>query len=135
MRWSALIPAVLLGLGVALVVDAVLHGAAAVAVVVIVPVVFGSSATFLLGVVLLLAGFLTLPLAFEVREEPRPATVPGPPRPHSEVPPAEVGGLLLIGPVPIFLGNWKTVSRRIKFTVGVLGAAVVVALFLFVYWH
>jgi uncharacterized membrane protein len=123
MHRSGWVPVVLLVLGVALVADAVVRGTASLALVAIIPVISGSSAEFLVGVVLLLVGFLTIPFAFGPFLEPTTsAPLPG----RTEAPSAEVGGLVLIGPVPLFFGSWKDVSRRTKVLVAVLGAALVV---------
>jgi uncharacterized membrane protein len=127
MRPAGAIPLVLLAAGVVLVVLAVLSGHAAVALVVVLPVVYGASAEFLLGVVLLMVGFLTLPLAFTgpSSEAALPAT--GRPAPPDEMT-SGVSGLILVGPVPIFLGGWKNVSLRTRILVAAIGAAVLVAL-------
>ena len=61
MRSLGLLGVVLLGVGVALIADTVLRGGATVSLVLIIPVVSGGSAEFLLGVVALVAGFLLLP--------------------------------------------------------------------------
>jgi uncharacterized protein (TIGR00304 family) len=128
MRRSGWVPVVLLAAGIVLVVDAVVRGTASVALVAIVPVISGSSAEFLVGVVLLLAGFLALPLAFFSWAEPNDATLPHDARFHGETPTEEVGGVLLVGPVPIFFGSWKEVSLRTKVAVAVVGAIVLVVL-------
>ena len=117
-------PVVLLLLGVAFVVDAVARGAASVALFVVFPVVSGTSAEFLLGVVLLLAGFLTVPLAFAAFEDPSATLTPVDPRARGEAPTGELGGLLLVGPIPIFFGSWKGVPVRTKVAVVVVGAVV-----------
>jgi uncharacterized membrane protein len=115
--------------GAALVVDAILHGRASLSLVVIVPVFSGSSAEFLLGVVFLVVGFFLLPLAiWEPSEgELLSAPVEGP-----SVPPpsagAAGGGLVLIGPVPIFFGAWKNVSRRVRLLAALAGAVLLVVL-------
>jgi uncharacterized membrane protein len=130
MRRTGWIPVVLLVAGVVLIVDAVLRGTASVALIAIVPVVSGSSTEFLVGVVLLLVGFLSLPLAFlSLDPGPSPGAVVDP-RARGETPTAEVGGLILVGPVPIFFGSWKDVSFRTKVAVAVVGAALLVVLVL-----
>jgi uncharacterized membrane protein len=130
MRAAALVPVLLLGVGLLLVADAVLRGAASLALVVIFPVVYGSDAEFLLGVVLLLVGFVSLPLAWA------PATERSPVGPHAggprDAPSTETMGLVLIGPVPIFFGGWKDVSCRTKATVAAMGALLLLATILFV---
>src|SRR5580658_3307840 len=126
MRRAGWVPLLLLGAGVALVVDAVLRGSASVALVAIVPVVSGSSVEFLGGVVLLLVGILSLPFAFLSGEESgAPGTALAAPR-RGETPTEEVGGLILIGPVPIFFGRWKDVSLRTKMIAALVGGAVLV---------
>lgn len=119
MRWVVLAAGAALGAGVALVADAVLHGRAALSLVVIVPVVSGSSAEFFLGVVLLVTGVFLLPLSLWELGEEEPA-------PPSELPPppasSGAGGLVLVGPVPIFFGSWRNVSRRTRWLVALVGA-------------
>jgi uncharacterized membrane protein len=134
MRPVALVPVVLLLGGVAIVVYAVLDGAASVALLVVVPLVYGGSGAFLIGAVLLFLGILTLPLAFapvEPAPVPRERPVPGG-DPSSAGTPAAVSGLVLIGPVPIFFGGWRTVSLRTRILVAALAAALLVALVLWV---
>ncbi len=121
------VPVVLLTAGVGLVADAVVRGGASVALVAIVPVVSGSSAEFLVGVVLLLVGFLTLPLAFVPLFEDEPTPSGGATTAH-EAPNEEVGGLLLVGPVPVYFGAWKDVSRRTKALTALLGAVLLALL-------
>lgn len=126
MRLRGIIPGILLVAGAALVLDAIARGGASVALVVVLPVVFGASAEFFLGVALLFLGFVTLPLAFGytfAAEESEGEA----PRGHPEAPPQEVGGLLLIGPVPIFFGRWATVRRRTRVLAALAGAVLLVA--------
>ena len=126
MRWWALVPVGLLGLGAVLVGLAALQGGAELALVVVVPVIVGRSLEFVVGVLCLVAGLFTLPLLFGPGEgedelDPRtdaPGTTGG------------VGGLVLVGPVPIFFGSWKGVSTRIRVAAAIFGAAVVVTVVL-----
>ena len=118
-------------LGIVLVTDSVLRGAARVSLVVIVPVISGQSAEFLLGIVFLLAGFLTVPwLLFEgvhveaPSEELSTESPSSPPPSHG---PVGGGGLLLIGPVPILFGGWRNVSRRTRWWLAVVGGVILVA--------
>ena len=128
MRPAAWIPVALLVTGAGLVVDAVARGGASVALVVVFPVVFGASTEFFFGAVLLFFGFVSLPLAlgFTLVHEEEGAPLPG----RGEAPPAEVGGLILIGPVPLFFGRSGRVSRRARIAVAVVGAALLVGLVL-----
>ncbi|MGP8071515.1 MAG: TIGR00304 family membrane protein [Thermoplasmata archaeon] len=126
MRASAIVPCLLLLAGAGLLVDAVLQGGASVALVVVVPVVFGGSVEFFLGVLLLFLGLVTLPwalgLSFDVETEESSTAL------RDRAPSAEVGGLILIGPVPIFFGRWRSVSRRTRLAVAALGGALVLLL-------
>jgi uncharacterized protein (TIGR00304 family) len=126
MRRSGWVPIGLLALGIVLIVDAVIRGSATVTVVAIVPVLTGSSVEFLAGVVCLLIGFLSLPFAFYSLELAPDSELDA--RPHGETPPEEVGGVLLVGPIPIFFGSWKSAPLRTKVAVGVVGAIVLIAL-------
>jgi uncharacterized protein (TIGR00304 family) len=128
-RWWGLVPAGLLGVGALLVGWAVAEGGAELAIVVIVPVLFGRSIAFVAGVLLLVAGLFTLPLAFEPAEEAEPPTAGGSPAGTH----GGSGGVVLIGPVPIFFGSWRNVSPRTRVLAAILGGAVlVVAIALFV---
>ena len=111
--------------GLLLIVASIAEGGARVALVVIVPVVSGSSLTFLLGVALLIAGFLlgflgvpgswVEPPASEAPSEPVGSERSG------------VGGVVLVGPVPIVFGSWRgTLSRRTRWTLALAGAALVI---------
>ncbi|MCI4364467.1 MAG: DUF131 domain-containing protein [Thermoplasmata archaeon] len=127
---AALLPLALFVAGAALIADSLVRGSASVALLVVLPIFFGSSAEFLGGVVLLLAGFLTLPLALPWPEPvERPVGAPAA-RAREEVPSAEVGGFVLIGPVPVFFGSWKSVPTTTKLAVAAVGAA----LLLLVIW-
>ncbi len=132
MRGSAVFPWVLLLAGGALVADAVLRGGASVALVVVFPVFFGGSAEFFLGVVLLFFGVVTLPLAFGYSFETDTSEPSRPP--HATAPPSEVGGLILVGPVPIFFGRWRGVSRRTRIAAAAAGGALLVLLVVVLLW-
>jgi len=135
MRALALVPIVLLGAGAALVVASVLGGGATVSLVVIVPVVSGRSVEFLLGFAALGAGFLCLPLLFGAGPE-EAAAMPSAtaPSPTPSAGTSSAGGLVLVGPVPIFFGSWRNVSARTRWWVALAGAAIlVVFLVLFAY--
>jgi uncharacterized membrane protein len=120
---TALIPLGLLAAGALLVGLAALEGGAHLAVVVVIPVVYGESWLFGAGVLFLIAGLFTIPLAFERDERPR-----SPGSGSAPVPPGGAGGFVLIGPVPIFFGSWRGVSPRTRVILAVVGAALLVVL-------
>ena len=128
MRWFLLGTLAVLAAGVALVAVSVLEGGANVALLVIVPVVSGSSLTFLLGVVLLVVGFLSLPFATAEGWDEAPPALPsggtGPPEAQSGV-----GGVVLLGPVPIVFGSWKGISRRTRWWLALAGAVLLTVAF------
>ena len=101
-RFAAL--AVLLA-GIALIVAAVLQGAARASIVVIFPVLTGSSFGFLLGTLLVFAGVLGL---FLGAAEDGSASAD----PRAGDPGGGAGGVVLIGPFPIFFGSWSGPGRR-----------------------
>jgi len=132
-RWVVLGPVALLLAGLALVVVSVAKGGADVALLVVFPVVYGSSLGFLLGAILLFAGFLSLPFALGMEEDEARSTpsLADPPPPTGAS--GGVGGFVLIGPVPIVFGSWKGVSRRVRWALAVAGSVlltVVVVAFL-----
>jgi uncharacterized membrane protein len=128
MKWFLLGAVGALVAGVALVAVSVVKGGANVALLVIVPVVSGSSLTFLLGVVLLVVGFLALPFAVAEGWGETPPALPS----NGTAPPAGqggVGGVVLIGPVPIVFGSWKGISRRTRWWLALAGAVLLTVAF------
>jgi len=125
MRTAALGALAGIVVGAGLVVDAVVHGRALISLVVFVPVISGSSGEFLVGVVLLVAGLFVLPLTLWEPSEIGPF-LPGDadPAEPSRGSTMEGGGLVLVGPVPIFFGSWRNVSRRTRWVVALVGALV-----------
>lgn len=134
MRLVRALPFLLLLAGGALIAYSVASGSAALFLVVVIPVVTGGSAAFLVGVVLLFAGVLTLPLAWSDGSAPpeeEGPTAPGPRAPSA--PRTRSGGLVLIGPVPIFFGGMRPASRRsywLAVLAGLVLTLVVLGLFL-----
>src|SRR5271170_1151881 len=101
--------------GVVLVADAVLRGAATLSLVLFVPVVTGSSLELLSGVGLIFVGLIVWAIAAGTRsddlDDDRHRTSGGPPaRPPSRS--FSSGGVVLLGPVPIFLGGYRPANRR-----------------------
>ncbi|HXY47192.1 MAG TPA: DUF131 domain-containing protein [Thermoplasmata archaeon] len=109
--------------GAALIVDAVAEGRALVSLVVFIPVVSGSSAEFLLGVVLLAGGLVSLPWSLA---GPPTSVVPPPPERIATDAGAASGGVVLIGPVPILFGSWRNLSARARWILALVGAGLLV---------
>jgi len=123
MRPIAIVPAVLFVGGAVLIGLAVASGGASFGLLLIVPFVIGRSLDLAIGVLLLVAGFLTLPLAlrdgFEVDSPPGPSSAGGP---------GGSGGVVIVGPVPIVFGSWKRLSRRARLLLWIGAAAAFVLL-------
>lgn len=107
-RWVRFIGPLLLALGGALLAESLVTGGARFYLLVVVPVFTGTSAVFGMAVVLLITGFLTLPMLFASDEGPD-ASVGAPTvrSPLAGGPHEGSGGVLFIGPVPIFFGSWR----------------------------
>ncbi len=123
---------VCLAIGGGLLGEALATGGARLYLLLIVPVVSGTSLAFVLSVVFLAAGFLLLPFAF-VQEPPAEAaaTAPAPPGSSASTGEGGSGGLILVGPIPIFFGTWRRnppISYRWAILVGVVLAIVAVLL-------
>ena len=99
----------LLALGASLIVDSVLRGHANAAIVIVFPVLSGTSPEFLVGALLLFVGLLTAPL-LAIGALVEPASADGPD--STSEPARACGGVILIGPVPIFFGGWRRATRR-----------------------
>lgn len=117
-RWGVVPVLLLLGGGL-LVTLALLRGGAQLALFVVVPVIFGGSLEFVVGVLLLVIGMFCLPMALEWEVDTDPVASTAPPGSNT----GGAGGLVLLGPVPIFLGSWSNVSRRTRLWVALFGAA------------
>ena len=128
MRWFLLGTLGVLAAGVALVALSVVEGGANVALLVIVPVVSGSSLTFLLGVVLLVVGFLSLPFAAAERWDEEPPALPSGGTASTEGQ-SGLAGVVLLGPVPIVFGSWKGISRRTRWWLALVGAVLLTVAF------
>jgi uncharacterized protein (TIGR00304 family) len=126
MRLRSLGVVAILLVGVALIVLSVLVGRASVSLLVIFPVISGSSLTFLLGVVLLIVGFLALPFVLSEAWESVPLA-PSEPATRSPNAGSGVGGFVLVGPVPVVFGSWKGISRRARWALAASGAVLLVA--------
>jgi uncharacterized membrane protein len=124
MRPIALLAPALIAGGIAAVVAALLTGGARAGIVVVFPVIFGGSGLFLVGILLLVAGFLTLPVSLGGRGVAPNGTGN-----------LTSGGLVLIGPVPIFWGSAGHASRRARLLAALAGGVLlVVAVVLALVW-
>lgn len=120
LRW---ISPTLIAVGAAAIAVAVAAGGAHVALVLVFPVVYGGSLLFLAGIGVLTAGLFTLPLAAGSYGDASPGLA----RPGT----FSSGGVVVLGPIPIFWGSASGVSRKVRFAVALAGAlalAVVVVL-------
>jgi uncharacterized protein (TIGR00304 family) len=107
--------------GAGLIVYSAIAGSSTVALLLVFPVVSGSSIPFLVGVLLVFVGFVVLPfaLAGEWAEVPLPTSSTPDRQAESS---SAVGGFVLIGPVPILFGSWKKISRRVRWLLALVGA-------------
>jgi uncharacterized protein (TIGR00304 family) len=124
-----LVAAALWAAAIALIVLSVLEGGATVSLVIIFPVVSGSSPEFLLGVGLLMAGFVALLFAFAY-DYAEPETPPSSPSGAASSVSGGTGGVVLIGPVPIVFGSWRGISRRSRWLLALVGAIVLIVVVL-----
>jgi uncharacterized membrane protein len=94
--------------GAILLAEAVATGGARVYLFLVIPVFTGTTLAFGLSAVLLVLGVFLIPLAF-VREEAAETAAPNPSAPAPSAPPADrgSGGVILVGPIPIFFGSWR----------------------------
>ncbi len=133
MRYRSAIPLLFLAAGVGLVTMAVLTGEATLYLLLVVPVVTGSSPLLLLGVACLFLGFLAIPFAlgasgFEGEE----------PLPHSSAESRGAsggwGGVVLVGPLPLFFGRWRGMRGRGYWLAVLAGALLVVVALAVLLW-
>jgi len=108
---------VLLALGAASLALGVSRGEASFYLVLIFPVITGTGAWAVLGILLLAAGFFLtiLALPFRTFEEPVIVKAPPPPAPP-EVPPQPAsrsrwGGVVFLGPIPIVFGSDQRIAQ------------------------
>lgn len=121
---------ILLGAGGVLLGESVATGGARLYLLLIVPVFTGTTALFAVSVALLVAGFLLLPLLFVGEEFSDTATEPVDISPVVGGPPEEAGGLILVGPIPIFFGAWRRTPPIAYRWAVVLGVVLAAAAFL-----
>jgi uncharacterized membrane protein len=106
-------------IGEAFVVLAVATHAAQVGLLFIVPVVTGSSSSFLIGVLLIFVGLFLMAaggVPRSYRLDPTSETDPNGPASGPGATRA-TGGMILVGPIPIFFGSWSPARRRTFYAV------------------
>ncbi|HZY92585.1 MAG TPA: DUF131 domain-containing protein [Thermoplasmata archaeon] len=127
------LPLALLAAGAGLTAEAIVRGEATLSLFLVIPVVSGSSPLFLLGILVLLLGLFSLPLVLASRSEEE-----GPPAPRSPLgardgsrPSGGSGGVLLLGPFPLFFGGWKHPARAVYWLAVLVGVALLLVAVLF----
>jgi uncharacterized protein (TIGR00304 family) len=119
--------------GIALIVTSVATGGTRVYLVVVIPVLAGASVGFLVGVALLIAGFVGIAFGGAMRmatappDEERPESAP-------EAARARSGGVVLIGPIPIFYGDARQIGDRYYWLALGAGIALFTAVIALVYF-
>lgn len=132
MRLRRLVAPGLLLAGATLVTVAVLRGSAQASIVVIFPLFTGSSLLFLTGVICLIVGFGTLPWSLWEAGE-IPAVESYEPEGAPDEGTGDVAGVIVLGPVPIFVGRRKNASNRVRWTVALVGLAILLVALFFVF--
>jgi uncharacterized protein (TIGR00304 family) len=115
----------LLLVGILLLALAIASGEAKVALVLIIPIIYGSGALAAGGILLIFAGIVLMSLSYFTfaapAEEPSDA--------HHEPTKKEYGGVILIGPIPIVFGS----ARSLKGSRLLLALAVISLIILILY--
>jgi uncharacterized protein (TIGR00304 family) len=117
-RWGPFVLAgILVGGGIALLADAIVHGTASAGIFLIFPFVVSSSPLAALGVLALVLGVFVLFFGMAMRQEEDEGAGQAPPAPAGtgrgnptgagpgSRPSASYGGFLFVGPVPVVFGN------------------------------
>ena len=120
-------------LGIALIVASIVVGDTHVYLVVIIPVLTGTSVGFLAGIGCFLLGLIVWALS-DVELEVDEALPREPGRPGSASRSVSGGGLVLIGPVPIFFGGARRLEGRYFWLAVAVGAVLVVGALAAVYF-
>lgn len=120
-RWLAVLGALLLLGGAALVVNALETGGARLLLIVIIPVIVGGTPAFALGAFAILIGVALLLIGLAPTTGPDEEALPeGDRRGGSSEP--TTGGFVLIGPVPILFGSFRG-SSRLRWALVAIGVA------------
>jgi uncharacterized protein (TIGR00304 family) len=128
MRLLRILAAIMILAGVALLIYSVAVGKMQVALVLFVPVIFGSSIEGILAIGLIIAGvFVAIADPFMRTEGKSPQErLPNEGSPTETSKGKEFGGAVLIGPIPIVFGS----SKRMTLFIAVLAAIVLVIMIL-----
>ena len=123
------LPVALLALGCALLAISIIAGDASLSVFIIFPVFSGSGSLFFASVLLIMAGFLTVPLFFlgdlyELSSYEKNASILPEDRDGAKI---RAGGVIFIGPIPILVASD---GRTAFYTMLVAVIVLVVLLFL-----
>jgi uncharacterized membrane protein len=129
--WARGLGAGLLAVGAVLVAFAVLTGGARLELVVVIPVVVASgSPWFLAGVLCLFGGILAIGAGSTLELPTDRGPIDAGPTTASA---GGAGGVVLLGPIPIFFGAWKSPGRPWVLLAAAVGAAMLIAV-LVVVW-
>ena len=131
-RWIRWLSPALLVAGIALVAWAVSLGVATFYLVVIFPVVTGSSALLLGGALLIIAGIFLLPWTFSGAPAEEPES-PERSLPSSVPASQSSGGVVLLGPVPLFFGSWRSAPGWAYWLAVLLGSAFLLVFVLLIF--
>lgn len=127
------VPVLLFSFAVLLVGVGIATGSARLYLVLFIPVVAGSSGWLVGGIACLVLGLLTLPLLWGEETAAAPFDGGGSSQAAET---SRSGGVVLLGPVPIFFGGWKHPPARLYWLAVAVGAALffglLVALLVFV---
>lgn len=138
-RGTALAALVVLLIGAGLVALSISTGAARIYLLLfVIPVISGGSLEFLLGVGLVFAGLVGLMLGLSVPSTPETeeaALVVGPRGERPSAPDTATGGVVLIGPIPIFFGAARPAGRRYYLLALVLAAGLFAAVLALALWR
>jgi uncharacterized protein (TIGR00304 family) len=118
------VPLVVFVLGVALIANAVLRGQATLYLLLVIPVVSGGSAEFVAGTILVVLGIFGWFATGFVEVAEREAPDGDPARPSRL---NRSGGVVLLGPIPIFFGDARPTTRGGWWAWVALGVVVSVA--------
>ena len=128
-RWHGPAALALLAAGIALIAVAVAQGGAQVHLVVIVPVVTGTSPVAFGGVLLIMAALVLGFVAVANRQAPASPEEVAPPKPSPSSPSVSTGGVVFIGPFPVVFGSNPRLARTMLL-LAVIVAVVLVAFYL-----